>query len=529
MTQPRITHILNNGPLHVLTPELRQEIKLLARDQSNLKPQFMPAYEALKRRFAEFYEFSSPETFSWQQFAALVDSCSLFDLQLVLGPVLRSVMLDTMEANKAKLVGYVEEGNDVDSTITEYTTLLEDGCYAFLHPDLVFTFLTGSLGFSMVYHYSDSDTSRLPDLEYPELINLLEGRPCIDLYHFKETKDYYWERAANETELEDYEQDEYTHLRDVAKIFGAQTLTDTKIGFELLRLYMQMLAHAVDNPDEDSTANCDAFHLTVTQVRQFLFNHQYLPKEQALRFLGQITKYARIIIDKTPESEHADYDLVVQAILNQRDPRSRNYKFPLKQQPTAEQLEIAGKILPAKAPLSPEVNTEDDDNSSFYGSPCTYLTTTPNRPDSFSVYPETNLSSQRKKRILSTMENSPLSEISVQLFPDEETKKRQDFSGISYTSNFHLSPTAGSSFFWWRTMQFCLVLGGACAIVALLTCPAAAAYLGLSSVLGVTTTEISVAATFLAGTSALVAASLFAVHKISNEGVPPSATQRLSV
>lgn len=537
MTVPRITHILNNGLLHALTPELRTEIKLLAQDQSTLNSQFMPAYESLKRQFAEFYEFSSPETFTWKQLDILISSCSTFDLQLILGPVLRSVMFDLMKANQHLVEEWLDEGKDEDaeSFISDHTTLLENGCYDSLDPDAVFVFMVSFLGFSMAYHYPGSEVAKLPGSEDVNKLALFADRPCIDLYYrgeIQDPQDYYWERTADETEREDYEHDEDTHLRDVAQIFGAETLTHTEVGFELLKIYMRKLAHAADHLDEDPTEICDGFHLTVTQVKKFLFNYQHVPKEQAIRFLGPITADAKTIIADIPDSENADYDLELLAILDQRDPRSAYYKWPLKKQTADSLFEIADKILPVPVPLSPKSRVKDDDLSTIYGSPQSYFTVTPSHPNSCNIqdlYSETHLfSAAGKKKPFSTQKGSPGSALSVKLFPNTETRKRQDFSKISYSSNFQPPSPAGNSFFWLRAMQFCLVLGGACAIVALLTCPPAAAYFGLTSVLGIATTEISVAATFLASTSALVAASLFAVHKITNEGVPPSATPRLS-
>ena len=67
----RISGVLNNCPLHVLTPELRAEIVLLANGCSTLSPDFIPNYEVFKTKFAEFYQIN-PSSFSWENFAACI-------------------------------------------------------------------------------------------------------------------------------------------------------------------------------------------------------------------------------------------------------------------------------------------------------------------------------------------------------------------------------------------------------------------------------------------------------------------------
>ncbi|NDH69062.1 MAG: hypothetical protein EBY22_14405, partial [Gammaproteobacteria bacterium] len=71
MPFPRISGVLNNCPLHVLTPELRAEITLLAEGGPQLFGDFILGYELFKTKFAEFYQ-SNPSSFSWENFAACI-------------------------------------------------------------------------------------------------------------------------------------------------------------------------------------------------------------------------------------------------------------------------------------------------------------------------------------------------------------------------------------------------------------------------------------------------------------------------
>ena len=58
-----------------------------------------------------------------------------------------------------------------------------------------------------------------------------------------------------------------------------------------------------------------------------------------------------------------------------------------------------------------------------------------------------------------------------------------------------------------------------CAVIAVLSCPPVAAALGLATVFGVAVSDIAVTATFLAGTSVLLAASMFAVKQTMDDPV----------
>ncbi|MCX7119641.1 MAG: hypothetical protein NTZ86_07255, partial [Legionellales bacterium] len=82
-----------------------------------------------------------------------------------------------------------------------------------------------------------------------------------------------------------------------------------------------------------------------------------------------------------------------------------------------------------------------------------------------------------------------------------------------------LAPSDLNTYFWLRAIQGCLAIGGVCAVIAVLTCPPVVAALGLTTVLGAAVSDIAVTATFLAGTSVLLAASMFAVKQTMDDPV----------
>ena len=157
----RISGVLNNCPLHVLTPELRAEIVLLANGCSTLSPDFIPNYEVFKTKFAEFYQIN-PSSFSWENFAACIKDHNDFDLQMILGPVLRSVLAEKMRKDQENTVLYQAADErfcdaDIDDFIDYKTQIQENGRYASLSPDEMFTFVAGPLGLAVKYHQEGQD------------------------------------------------------------------------------------------------------------------------------------------------------------------------------------------------------------------------------------------------------------------------------------------------------------------------------------------------------------------------------------
>ena len=117
MPLPRISGVLNNCPLHVLTPELYKQIELIA----NLAYQPTDGYELLKTTFAEFYHIE-PSRFRWEDFKNCLEFQNPFDLQLVLGPVLRRFMAKNMYENLARNPAE----NEVYNTKNSYESSADD-------------------------------------------------------------------------------------------------------------------------------------------------------------------------------------------------------------------------------------------------------------------------------------------------------------------------------------------------------------------------------------------------------------------
>lgn len=647
MPLPRISGVLNNCPLHALTPELRTEINLLANGSSTVSRDFMPAYELLKTTFAEFYNISS-NAFTWQAFNALLNKHNDFDLQMILGPVLRSVMAAQMRADQDKTnvaLWADEDANDMDfDTFIDYKTGIQaDGRYASMSPDELFTFLAGPLGLAVVFH-KDERREEYPN--DPQQQSLFAGRPCVEMFHQGGVEGAgaggHFERTLDVQDRIDSEQAHDVHLRIVAEFCKLDSPDITNIAMALLRLYIKIQVRALTYGDSDMNEMFYTFHVTVAQIEKFLYNRLYVSEDNAKVLLGNLTPETEALIDRIPALEAMDYDEGIHTLLSahlnydaapvKRAPMSRQqYDIALtlltpavpqrqahryRRSPEllsegiwalcaneisalqsltneyAEHIifdeglsgplydlcnrpEIAPELLPeflhilasdpyfttkaseelqrvvnSRSLLTPsESNTRharcslSGDSSSLFqdlmSSPArsTVPHSNSNTPFSMSVIygsseeggdeewgtaargfdmmsenPHRKADSLTARKLFDNHENGLKStECSLPGLPvsrqGTENEKRQ------------APPSQANTYFWLRAIQCCLAVGGVCAVIAVLTCPPVAAALGLTTVFGAAVSDVAVTATFFAGTSVLLAASMFAVKQITDDPV----------
>lgn len=94
--QPKCSALLNNCLLHSLTPEIKEEIQKFAAEPK-YDNKHNEAYNQLKNCFADFYKLDK-ESFDWKLFSDTLNRYNPFDLQLLLGPVLRKFSAEQMES-----------------------------------------------------------------------------------------------------------------------------------------------------------------------------------------------------------------------------------------------------------------------------------------------------------------------------------------------------------------------------------------------------------------------------------------------
>lgn len=347
---PTISAALNNCSLHLLTPELRADIQLLAENEADFPVTFKPAYEVLKTQFAAFYR-RDEASFSWQAFHDLLGSYNEFDRQLLLGPVLRKVMAAIMLSNSEGLMvtygfGLEEFHKHVENT----TELQSNGRYDSLAPDEVFAGLAGHFGLKLNYH-KDGQSRSFPDGD--DLV-MYEGRPIVEMFHQGGVEGAgaggHWERTADAMDRTNYAQNSDTHLQMVGELFRQDSLEVTKMGLELLRLHVGGVYHAQQNFDEDCSEFFSDFDLTTAQIEKFLYNRLWVFPRFAQGLLGPLTVSATALIAELSDLEGIEYDQGLYSLLRRHDSTSITYHDASKQSFTSDQYQIALTLLTPPVP-----------------------------------------------------------------------------------------------------------------------------------------------------------------------------------
>lgn len=296
MVYPHISTILNNCPLNLLTPELIIEIKkrAAAKEYTN---RYDANYDLLRNKFAEFYEIDGNQ-FSWQDFSLLLDQYNPFDVQIILGPVLRLFIAQTMQVNP-ELPHYIDES--LEDFIKKKTLITADGRYDSLSPDEIFTHLSKPLGFNIRYHQGNNSLKFDPvDAGYLGLLEIyhqggIEGAQAGG----------HWERGAPGEPLRYYEREDDVKLNAYAALLGNHPYVTSKV-LELLKTQLRFRHQALkENQDYHETFN--NFSLSLAQIEKFIYNINFVPKALALQLLGdELTSEAEDFSDNYPVSFEYD-------------------------------------------------------------------------------------------------------------------------------------------------------------------------------------------------------------------------------
>ena len=263
MPQIKLSAILNNCPLHSLVPEIVGEINKFAINGA-YNNNHNASYNDLKRHFALFYALP-PEGFTWKQFAALLNEYNPFDTQLLLSPVLRSLLKTIMTPHEDTFVSAL--GNDFGSNeeyISASTELLPTGRYRSLSPDELFLFLAKPLGISILYHPQAGD-SRGFDAD----ANLA----TVSIYHQGNIEGAqaggHWERVKDKADYIDYQKTGDTKLNFLTSILDEQT---SSYGLELVKKHTQLTLHALSHGKESVLGEYASLEIAVEQINQYTFN-----------------------------------------------------------------------------------------------------------------------------------------------------------------------------------------------------------------------------------------------------------------
>ncbi|WP_298627848.1 hypothetical protein [uncultured Legionella sp.] len=289
MPFPKLSAVLNNCPLHALTPEVKNEVVKFAADE-HYDNHHNAQYERLKSKFAAFYELH-PETFSWKQFANLLEHYNAFDTQIILGPVLRSFMKDAMANEEMVPKLAMVQDIDTESYIYSKTELSPvTSRYASLSPDELFTFVSKHLGFSLTYHPQGK-----PAVTFKSEQPISE----IEIYHQGGIDGAqaggHWERTNKGEASINVQAQNDTQLDMIIQLLGENPAVNP-CGFNLLKKHVQINEQIVE-PTFQSDVDCAELNIAATQVLKYLFNINSVPKELAVSLLGKnLSRYTEEFI-----------------------------------------------------------------------------------------------------------------------------------------------------------------------------------------------------------------------------------------
>ena len=218
--EPRISAIMNNCLLHAITPELC----LMISTMSDEILQAYPGYEHLKKSFADFYQL--PEDFDWQHFSQLLSQYNPFDVQMILGPVLRRVI-------EENLVNVAEDHDAFDGKtkqefVEDMLTLGENGRYQMLDPFILMNFLTNDLGLTLkIQKYGEQ--CYVPVSPIDGLVSSLQ-------HAGEDDASYHFERGIDPI---DYSQSQCSRLNFITQLINEESKVETLFLIDLIRRHVK--------------------------------------------------------------------------------------------------------------------------------------------------------------------------------------------------------------------------------------------------------------------------------------------------
>lgn len=279
MPYPRLSPALNNCAMHALTPEICAQVHLYAGNHA-YDNQHNPEYLRLKAVFAEFYGYDDADRFTWTMFSDTLNFYNAFDVQLVLGPVLRLFMKGSMVADAETADSFIQltalaDDVSVEDYINGYTqiSVALNGRYRTIAPDELAKYVGNPLGLSIRYHPQEGDIRE--HLAEPQVAQV-----CI--HHLGDVEGIasgHWERAPDITSADcvDYQPQESTKLACILPLLGNEQIT-SQCGIKLLQDHVALVAPGLDGPD--------TIHLTSAQITKYSSVINFVPKKLAIKLLG---------------------------------------------------------------------------------------------------------------------------------------------------------------------------------------------------------------------------------------------------
>jgi hypothetical protein len=278
MPFPKLSAVLNNCPLHALTPEIKEEL-LKYRNHADYDNKHNADYLLLKDKFATFYGFN-PAEFSWKQFADILESYNAFDTQIIMGPVLRLFMKDKIATND--FLEILAEAHEVSPAqfIKDYTEIKPTTArYESLAPDELFTYVGKYLGLSLQYT-PQNEPSRLTLAQDPVA--------QVNIFHHGgidgAQSGGHWERTDKGEGSTDFQNQDNTQLNHLLLLLGQEAAVNP-YGFDLLKKHVQLTALSLKEKKNLYKEFAELITST-NQISQYLFNINSVPRTLAIKLLG---------------------------------------------------------------------------------------------------------------------------------------------------------------------------------------------------------------------------------------------------
>lgn len=279
MPFPKLSAVLNNCPLHAITPELIVEITKF-RDNIGYDNHHNGEYALVKNIFAKFYGFN-PEIFTWKQFADILDEYNAFDAQILLGPVLREFM-ETKLPDPELLAEVASVDNLTPEKWIERRVKInpDTGRYYSLAPDELAGFVAHHLGFSL----------RATPAVGGEITYLCENHPIalIDIFHQGGEEGAHegghWERVKNGVGAIKYQEHEDTQLSFFLHLLDEDIQT-TQMGFKLLQSHVQLTSKKISERKLFPEIR-DELIFSSQLIGEYVFNTKLVSPPLARRLLG---------------------------------------------------------------------------------------------------------------------------------------------------------------------------------------------------------------------------------------------------
>lgn len=280
MSYPKLSAVLNNCPLHALTPEIKAEVIRFA-EIKGYNNSHNAKYERLKDTFATFYGLD-PSMLSWEQFAELLIKYNSYDTQILLGPVLRSFMKAEIATDENTLYRAIAADKTPEQYLNDLTEINpHDARYFSLSPDELSAYVGTQLGFNIEYH---------PQVGLQRTLPAANPICTVNIFHLGSIEGAqaggHWERTAGGAESINDEMTDTTQLRHIANLLG-NDIAVNPVGINLLKEHINLTLNeqAIVEAEISSKAYAE-LALTAAQISKYLTNIGTIPQDLAIKLLG---------------------------------------------------------------------------------------------------------------------------------------------------------------------------------------------------------------------------------------------------